>query len=162
MWDFVALWQTRTDGQCQHRWQKVLNPELVKGPWTKEEDQRVRRVGCYVSSEEDRDGWINGKRWWIWVGCDDLIVLSFRVQKSLSSSSTKNWKLLLQYPTTHCLEVAWQHSRRNDTVLNTQKSHFLPYSAYNVNISLEVVHLWVSKTFVMFLKEVSYAHQSSI
>uniref|UniRef100_A0A673NMF5 V-myb avian myeloblastosis viral oncogene homolog-like 1 n=1 Tax=Sinocyclocheilus rhinocerous TaxID=307959 RepID=A0A673NMF5_9TELE len=32
---------TRTDGQCQHRWQKVLNPELVKGPWTKEEDQRV-------------------------------------------------------------------------------------------------------------------------
>uniref|UniRef100_A0A4W4FC47 Myb-like domain-containing protein n=1 Tax=Electrophorus electricus TaxID=8005 RepID=A0A4W4FC47_ELEEL len=33
--------ETRTDGQCQHRWQKVLNPELVKGPWTKEEDQRV-------------------------------------------------------------------------------------------------------------------------
>uniref|UniRef100_A0A3B4BI57 HTH myb-type domain-containing protein n=1 Tax=Periophthalmus magnuspinnatus TaxID=409849 RepID=A0A3B4BI57_9GOBI len=32
----------RTDGQCQHRWQKVLNPELVKGPWTKEEDQKVR------------------------------------------------------------------------------------------------------------------------
>uniref|UniRef100_A0A8V0XQU3 Transcriptional activator Myb n=1 Tax=Gallus gallus TaxID=9031 RepID=A0A8V0XQU3_CHICK len=26
---------------CQHRWQKVLNPELIKGPWTKEEDQRV-------------------------------------------------------------------------------------------------------------------------
>ncbi|MEQ2174108.1 hypothetical protein GOODEAATRI_004414, partial [Goodea atripinnis] len=33
--------QGRTDGQCQHRWQKVLNPELVKGPWTKEEDQKV-------------------------------------------------------------------------------------------------------------------------
>ncbi|XP_019750461.1 myb-related protein A [Hippocampus comes] len=31
----------RTDGQCQHRWQKVLNPKLVKGPWTKEEDQKV-------------------------------------------------------------------------------------------------------------------------
>uniref|UniRef100_P01104 Transforming protein Myb n=2 Tax=Avian myeloblastosis virus TaxID=11866 RepID=MYB_AVIMB len=31
----------RTDVQCQHRWQKVLNPELNKGPWTKEEDQRV-------------------------------------------------------------------------------------------------------------------------
>uniref|UniRef100_A0AAZ3QJV5 Transcriptional activator Myb n=1 Tax=Oncorhynchus tshawytscha TaxID=74940 RepID=A0AAZ3QJV5_ONCTS len=31
----------RTDVQCQHRWQKVLNPELIKGPWTKEEDQRV-------------------------------------------------------------------------------------------------------------------------
>lgn len=27
--------------QCLHRWQKVLNPELVKGPWTKEEDETV-------------------------------------------------------------------------------------------------------------------------
>ncbi|XP_057777875.1 transcription factor MYB3R-1-like isoform X2 [Salvia miltiorrhiza] len=28
----------RTDVQCLHRWQKVLNPDLVKGPWSKEED----------------------------------------------------------------------------------------------------------------------------
>ncbi|KAH9799732.1 transcription factor MYB3R-4 [Citrus sinensis] len=26
----------RTDVQCLHRWQKVLSPELVKGPWSKE------------------------------------------------------------------------------------------------------------------------------
>jgi len=26
----------RTQVQCLHRWQKVLNPELVKGPWTQE------------------------------------------------------------------------------------------------------------------------------
>ncbi len=26
----------RTDVQCQMRWQKVLNPTAVKGPWTKE------------------------------------------------------------------------------------------------------------------------------
>ena len=26
----------REDSQCLHRWQKVLNPSLVKGPWTKE------------------------------------------------------------------------------------------------------------------------------
>ena len=26
----------RTDVQCLHRWQKVLNPDLVKGPWTQE------------------------------------------------------------------------------------------------------------------------------
>ncbi|KVH91877.1 Homeodomain-like protein [Cynara cardunculus var. scolymus] len=26
----------RTDVQCLHRWQKVLNPEIVKGPWSKE------------------------------------------------------------------------------------------------------------------------------
>ncbi|KAL3536861.1 hypothetical protein ACH5RR_000227 [Cinchona calisaya] len=31
----------RTDVQCLHRWQKVLNPELVKGPWTKEEDDLI-------------------------------------------------------------------------------------------------------------------------
>ncbi|KAM9421475.1 transcriptional activator Myb-like isoform 3-T3 [Salvelinus alpinus] len=37
----VSFLPNRTDMQCQHRWQKVLNPELIKGPWTKEEDQRV-------------------------------------------------------------------------------------------------------------------------
>ncbi|XP_068160282.1 myb-related protein A [Antennarius striatus] len=41
-WKSIAnFFPGRTDGQCQHRWQKVLNPELVKGPWTKEEDQKV-------------------------------------------------------------------------------------------------------------------------
>jgi len=34
----------RSDVQCLHRWQKVLNPELVKGPWTEEEDQKVREL----------------------------------------------------------------------------------------------------------------------
>ena len=28
--------ENRTDVQCLHRWQKVLNPSLVKGPWTPE------------------------------------------------------------------------------------------------------------------------------
>lgn len=31
----------RTDVQCLHRWQKVLRPGLVKGPWTQEEDDCV-------------------------------------------------------------------------------------------------------------------------
>ena len=31
----------RTDVQCLHRWQKVLRPGLVKGPWSKEEDKIV-------------------------------------------------------------------------------------------------------------------------
>lgn len=26
----------RSEVQCLHRWQKVLNPELIKGPWTQE------------------------------------------------------------------------------------------------------------------------------
>ena len=35
---------TRTDVQCLHRWQKVLKPGLVKGPWTKEEDETI--INC--------------------------------------------------------------------------------------------------------------------
>lgn len=37
----AEYFEERTDVQCLHRWQKVLNPELVKGPWTKEEDDKI-------------------------------------------------------------------------------------------------------------------------
>ncbi|KAL8609077.1 hypothetical protein ACOMHN_033670 [Nucella lapillus] len=41
-WKAVSSYfQDRTDIQCQHRWHKVLNPDLIKGPWTKEEDNKV-------------------------------------------------------------------------------------------------------------------------
>eukprot|EP00850_Spirogloea_muscicola_P012409 SM000080S22924 [mRNA] locus=s80:143062:148737:- [translate_table: standard] len=41
-WKKIAeFFSDRTDVQCLHRWQKVLNPDLVKGPWTKEEDERI-------------------------------------------------------------------------------------------------------------------------
>ncbi|XP_059748495.1 myb-related protein B isoform X1 [Bos taurus] len=41
-WKFLAShFPNRTDQQCQYRWLRVLNPDLVKGPWTKEEDQKV-------------------------------------------------------------------------------------------------------------------------
>ena len=31
-WDFIAsMFADRADVQCQHRWQKVVNPDLVKG-----------------------------------------------------------------------------------------------------------------------------------
>jgi myb-related protein len=33
-WKRIASYfDDRTDVQCLHRWQKVLNPSLVKGPW---------------------------------------------------------------------------------------------------------------------------------
>lgn len=36
-WEFIAqLMKSRTEMQCQHRWNKVVNPNLIKGPWTKE------------------------------------------------------------------------------------------------------------------------------
>ncbi len=34
----------RTDVQCLHRWQKVLDPDLVKGPWTEQEDDVVLKL----------------------------------------------------------------------------------------------------------------------
>ncbi|GAU14193.1 hypothetical protein TSUD_307530, partial [Trifolium subterraneum] len=41
-WKKIAeSFKDRTDVQCLHRWQKVLNPELVKGPWSKEEDEAI-------------------------------------------------------------------------------------------------------------------------
>ncbi|GMH10160.1 hypothetical protein Nepgr_012001 [Nepenthes gracilis] len=41
-WKKIAeFFPDRSEVQCLHRWQKVLNPELVKGPWTKEEDDKI-------------------------------------------------------------------------------------------------------------------------
>ncbi|GER32519.1 myb-related protein, partial [Striga asiatica] len=41
-WKKIAeRFKDRTDVQCLHRWQKVLNPDLVKGPWSKEEDEII-------------------------------------------------------------------------------------------------------------------------
>lgn len=41
-WDSIAKFlKDRTDIQCQQRWTKVVNPDLIKGPWTKEEDDKV-------------------------------------------------------------------------------------------------------------------------
>ncbi|KAK4774772.1 hypothetical protein SAY86_009707 [Trapa natans] len=44
-WKKIAeCFKDRTDVQCLHRWQKVLNPELVKGPWSKEEDAKITEL----------------------------------------------------------------------------------------------------------------------
>ncbi|XP_077298214.1 myb-related protein A-like isoform X2 [Arctopsyche grandis] len=41
-WDTIAShFSDRSDVQCQQRWTKVVNPDLIKGPWTKEEDDKV-------------------------------------------------------------------------------------------------------------------------
>ncbi|OVA05922.1 SANT/Myb domain [Macleaya cordata] len=41
-WKKIAeIFPDRSEVQCLHRWQKVLNPELIKGPWTQEEDDRI-------------------------------------------------------------------------------------------------------------------------
>ena len=40
----ASFFENRTDVQCLHRWQKVLNPDLVKGPWTQEEDEKLAQM----------------------------------------------------------------------------------------------------------------------
>ncbi|XP_051126894.1 transcription factor MYB3R-3-like [Andrographis paniculata] len=44
-WKKIAeFFPDRSEVQCLHRWQKVLNPELVKGPWTEEEDDKIKQL----------------------------------------------------------------------------------------------------------------------
>jgi hypothetical protein len=48
-WKKIAAYafdSKKTDVQCLHRWQKVLDPKLVKGPWTKD----VRSSNAYFLS----------------------------------------------------------------------------------------------------------------
>ena len=57
-WDVIAgHFPDRSELQCQQRWTKVLNPELVKGPWTKE-------VSSLGSSEVMTSWvWTRGMQW---------------------------------------------------------------------------------------------------
>ncbi|KAK4755320.1 hypothetical protein SAY87_009077 [Trapa incisa] len=44
-WKRIAeAFSDRSEVQCLHRWQKVLNPDLVKGPWTQEEDDMINKL----------------------------------------------------------------------------------------------------------------------
>lgn len=42
----------RNDVQCLHRWQKVLQPGLKKGPWTAEEDSTITRLVAEVGANK--------------------------------------------------------------------------------------------------------------
>ena len=45
-WKAIAatLTSDKTSVQCLHRWRKVLNPAVVKGNWTQEEDDKIRTL----------------------------------------------------------------------------------------------------------------------
>lgn len=46
----------RTDTQCLHRWQKVLNPGVHKGPWSKEvrrQDTAVTEAHMLLTQQDD-------------------------------------------------------------------------------------------------------------
>lgn len=53
-WKKIAIvLPSRTDVQCLHRWQKVLKPGLIKGPWTNEEDAKV----CLLVKQYGQKKW---------------------------------------------------------------------------------------------------------
>ncbi|OMJ71650.1 hypothetical protein SteCoe_30069 [Stentor coeruleus] len=44
-WKAIAeFFPEKTEIQCFHRWEKVLNPTIIKGPWTSEEDEMVIKL----------------------------------------------------------------------------------------------------------------------
>ncbi|KPI93216.1 Myb-related protein B [Papilio xuthus] len=46
-WELIAAqFPDRSDVQCQQRWTKVVNPELVKGPWTKEICSSILKIAA--------------------------------------------------------------------------------------------------------------------
>ncbi len=51
-WDEISgevFMGLRTREQCQSRWEKVIKPGFVKGPWTSEEDQVSEDLDiCYL------------------------------------------------------------------------------------------------------------------
>ncbi|XP_039688776.1 transcription factor MYB3R-2-like [Medicago truncatula] len=82
-WKKIAACVTgRTDVQCLHRWQKVLNPDLIKGPWSEQEDNQLSELVK-----------INGKKNWSQVAkslpgrigkqCRERI--GFAIQKGLTA-----------------------------------------------------------------------------
>merc|ERR1712008_90478 len=62
----ASHYSDRADVQCQHRWNKVVNPKIVKGAWTKEEDEQVldlvRKYGpkrWTLVDKQCRERWTN-------------------------------------------------------------------------------------------------------
>lgn len=114
-WKMIAeaLGNSRTDVQCLHRWNKVLKPGLVKGPWTPEEDgvlsQLIARYGvgkirwCDVAQhlpgrigKQCRERWCNHLdsriRKGQWTPEEDDVV--FRWQQKLGNKWSEIAKLL--------------------------------------------------------------------
>lgn len=48
-----AFGTERTAVQCLHRYTKVLKPGLLKGPWSVEEDDQLRKLVAIHSSKKD-------------------------------------------------------------------------------------------------------------
>ena len=52
-WKSIAdVFPNKTAVQCLHRWRKVLDPQINKGPWTTEEDEKIRTLVTEVRLDD--------------------------------------------------------------------------------------------------------------
>lgn len=111
-WRKISLhMKGRTAIQCLHRWTKILKPGLVKGPWTEDEDRKLRdwvgregpgkwsQCSSFIvgrSGKQCRERWFNNLNPVVKKGCwteeeDDLI---FKLYMQYGSSWSKIAKSL--------------------------------------------------------------------